>query len=104
MARLIYSAIASLDGYVADEDGRREVAIWSRPEAERRAVAGVRLAALRGGNRALELLGRPAVDPALDEGEHVHGMVALGFGLMLIFAMCKLLRMARRGSSSRRIS
>ena len=25
-----------------------------------------------------------------------HGMVALGFGLMLIFAVCKLLRLARR--------
>src|SRR5260370_41398471 len=29
-------------------------ATWSRPEAERRAVAGVRLAALRDGNRALD--------------------------------------------------
>ena len=31
MARLIYSAIASLDGYVADEDGRFD---WSVPDAE----------------------------------------------------------------------
>jgi dihydrofolate reductase len=31
MARLIYSAIASLDGYVADEDGRFD---WSAPDAE----------------------------------------------------------------------
>jgi dihydrofolate reductase len=29
MARLIYSAIASLDGYVADEDGRFD---WSEPD------------------------------------------------------------------------
>lgn len=31
MARLIYSAIASLDGYVADEDGRFD---WSVPDDE----------------------------------------------------------------------
>jgi dihydrofolate reductase len=31
MARLIYSAIASLDGYVADEDGRFD---WSAPDDE----------------------------------------------------------------------
>jgi dihydrofolate reductase len=31
MARLIYSAIASLDGYVADEDGRFD---WSAPDEE----------------------------------------------------------------------
>jgi dihydrofolate reductase len=31
MARLIYSAIASLDGYVADEDGRFQ---WSMPDEE----------------------------------------------------------------------
>ena len=31
MARLIYSAIASLDGYVADEQGRWD---WSVPDAE----------------------------------------------------------------------
>jgi dihydrofolate reductase len=31
VARLIYSAIASLDGYVADEDGRWD---WSVPDAE----------------------------------------------------------------------
>ena len=31
MARLIYSAIASLDGYVADEDGRFD---WSVPDEE----------------------------------------------------------------------
>src|SRR3954470_15231281 len=31
MARLIYSAIASLDGYVADEDGRFD---WSMPDEE----------------------------------------------------------------------
>jgi dihydrofolate reductase len=31
MARLIYSAIASLDGYVADEQGRWD---WSRPTPE----------------------------------------------------------------------
>jgi dihydrofolate reductase len=31
MARLIYSAIASLDGYVADEDGRFD---WAMPDEE----------------------------------------------------------------------
>jgi dihydrofolate reductase len=31
MARLIFSAIASLDGYVADEDGRWD---WSEPDEE----------------------------------------------------------------------
>jgi dihydrofolate reductase len=31
MARLIYSVIASLDGYVADEDGRFD---WAEPDAE----------------------------------------------------------------------
>jgi dihydrofolate reductase len=31
MAKLIYSAIASLDGYVADEDGKWD---WSVPDAE----------------------------------------------------------------------
>jgi dihydrofolate reductase len=31
MARLIYSAIASLDGYVADEDGKFD---WSMPDEE----------------------------------------------------------------------
>jgi dihydrofolate reductase len=31
MARLIYSVIASLDGYVADEDGNFE---WAEPDAE----------------------------------------------------------------------
>jgi dihydrofolate reductase len=31
MGRLIYSAIASLDGYVADRDGRFE---WSAPDEE----------------------------------------------------------------------
>lgn len=31
MARLVYSAIASLDGYVADEDGSFD---WARPDAE----------------------------------------------------------------------
>jgi dihydrofolate reductase len=31
MARLIYSAIASLDGYVADEDGKWD---WSEPDEE----------------------------------------------------------------------
>ena len=31
MARLIYSAIASLDGYVADADGRFD---WSVPDEE----------------------------------------------------------------------
>ena len=31
MAELIYTAIASLDGYVADEDGRFE---WAAPDAE----------------------------------------------------------------------
>jgi dihydrofolate reductase len=31
MARLIYSAIASLDGYVADEDGNFD---WAAPDAE----------------------------------------------------------------------
>jgi len=31
MAKLIYSAIASLDGYVADEDGRFD---WAAPDAE----------------------------------------------------------------------
>ncbi len=31
MARLIYSALASLDGYVADEDGRFE---WAAPDEE----------------------------------------------------------------------
>ena len=31
MARLIYSAIASLDGYVNDEDGRFD---WSAPDEE----------------------------------------------------------------------
>ena len=31
MARLIYSAIASLDGYVEDEDGRFD---WARPDEE----------------------------------------------------------------------
>ncbi len=31
MARLIYSAITSLDGYVADEDGNWD---WSRPDEE----------------------------------------------------------------------
>ena len=31
MARLIYLAIASLDGYVADEDGRFD---WSAPDEE----------------------------------------------------------------------
>jgi hypothetical protein len=31
MVRLIYSAIASLDGYVADEDGRFD---WSVPDEE----------------------------------------------------------------------
>jgi len=31
MARLIYSAIASLDGYVADEDGRFD---WAAPDEE----------------------------------------------------------------------
>ena len=31
MARLIYSAIASLDGYVADEDGRFD---WAVPDDE----------------------------------------------------------------------
>jgi dihydrofolate reductase len=31
MARLIYSAIASLDGYVADEDGKFD---WSAPDEE----------------------------------------------------------------------
>jgi dihydrofolate reductase len=31
MAKLIYSAIASLDGYVADEDGNWD---WSMPDAE----------------------------------------------------------------------
>jgi dihydrofolate reductase len=31
MARLIYSALASLDGYVADEDGKWD---WARPDEE----------------------------------------------------------------------
>src|SRR5213083_2991582 len=31
MARLIYSVIASLDGYVADDDGRFD---WAEPDAE----------------------------------------------------------------------
>src|SRR3954471_14418371 len=31
MARLIYSAICSLDGYVADADGKFD---WARPDAE----------------------------------------------------------------------
>jgi dihydrofolate reductase len=31
MAKLIYSAIASLDGYVADEDGRFD---WAEPDEE----------------------------------------------------------------------
>jgi hypothetical protein len=31
MARLIYSVIASLDGYVADEDGKFE---WAAPDEE----------------------------------------------------------------------
>jgi dihydrofolate reductase len=31
MAKLVYSAIASLDGYVADEDGKFD---WSAPDAE----------------------------------------------------------------------
>jgi dihydrofolate reductase len=31
MARLIYAAIASLDGYVADEDGKFD---WARPDEE----------------------------------------------------------------------
>ena len=31
MAKLIYSAITSLDGYVADEDGKFD---WSVPDAE----------------------------------------------------------------------
>ena len=31
MARLIYSAIASLDGYVADEDGNFD---WAVPDEE----------------------------------------------------------------------
>jgi hypothetical protein len=31
LAKLIYSAITSLDGYVADEDGNFE---WAAPDAE----------------------------------------------------------------------
>ena len=31
MARLIYSAIASLDGYIEDEDGRFD---WAEPDPE----------------------------------------------------------------------
>ena len=31
MAKLIYSAIASLDGYIADEEGRFD---WAKPDAE----------------------------------------------------------------------
>ena len=31
MAKLIYSAITSLDGYVADEDGNFD---WAEPDAE----------------------------------------------------------------------
>ena len=36
MARLIYSAIASLDGYIEDEDGRFD---WAAPDAEVHAFA-----------------------------------------------------------------
>ena len=38
MAKLIYSSIASVDGYVADEEGKFD---WAAPDDVRRSASGV---------------------------------------------------------------
>ena len=67
MSRLIYSAIASLDGYVADEDGRFD---WSAPDEEVHALVN-ELARSIGtyllGRRMYEVLAYWDDPPDLDE-------------------------------------
>jgi dihydrofolate reductase len=71
MARLIYSTIASLDGYIADEDGNFD---WAEPDEEvhtfvndlTRPVGTYLL-----GRRMYEVMAYWEDPPALDEQQHV---------------------------------
>ena len=67
MARLIYSAIASLDGYIADEDGKFD---WAKPDEEVHSFIndlGRPVGTYLLGRRMYEVLAYWDDPPALDE-------------------------------------
>ena len=59
MANLTYSAIASLDGYVADEDGNFD---WAGPHSDRRRIATS--SSRPGGGESAASSGRPSAASA----------------------------------------
>ena len=67
MARLIYSTIASLDGYIADEDGRFD---WAEPDEEKHTFINDRertVGTYLVGRRMYDVLAYWDDPPALDE-------------------------------------
>ena len=66
MANLIYAAIASLDGYVADEEGKFD---WARPDDEVHAF-------INGLERSAGTFGGGMVHPALPGPLHRVAVIA----------------------------